>query len=183
MPNRRRKSTAIALHNEAQKYTEMVKQALADFAISVWGDPSCWIWSSKPKYRNAEADLYDYAWIGSVSRRDAQYASAVITSNERFCAFLEASDSGHNFRVLVFRDYGYHILETSISYLFLTEVSLKTELTDQDLLAGIKKLHNFLKDHPIQLTTEGYERPEQIDVTTQISSGIELRTRVLAKHS
>ena len=169
------------LQEDALRYTGLVKLVLAEFAGRVWGAQEGWILSGAPKYHNREA-VQKYAWAGAVRKSDYKFSPSreFISADDKYRVLLEDS---HTFRVVAFEDYGYFVDNTSVSYLCLTEVSLHTNLSKRELQAGVLRLYGFLKNHPVPITTHGCEWPTELDANTAVSVGIELRKRILNKHS
>jgi hypothetical protein len=173
---------------QVKSHVPMVRQALIDFATQTWGPAPTWMWSERPVSTTDEANCRTYAWVGAVSTTNPPMSRAWLTADERVCVCLEhAAGSGYQFRVLTFREYGYHrqdVLDSGIlaAYLTRTEVSLTTECTDEAVRRGIARLYDTLKQHPVRLILEGNDRPE-VDIHTELAPGIDIWTRVLAKHT
>lgn len=184
----RKPHTFQPLSAQAKLYVPVVRRALVDFAAQMWGPAPVWRWSNRPVYTNNEATRFNYAWLGTISKTDYSTRPEWVTADEQLCTCLESgAQVGERFRVLVFRDYGYNQhdeVEGSFraAYLTLTEVSLVTEPTDEGLRMGITQLYDTLKQQPVHLTLRGYDRPEP-DTRTELVPGIEVWTRVLAKHT
>jgi hypothetical protein len=173
---------------QMKRYVPMVRQALIDFATQTWGPAPTWMWSERPASTTDEANCLTYAWVGAISTTNPPMRRAWLTADARVCICLErAAGSGDQFRVLTFHEYGYDRQDAVdggflAAYLTRTEVSLTTERTDEAVRSGIARLYDTLTQRPVRLILEGYDRPE-VDIHTELAPGIDIWTRVLAKHT
>jgi hypothetical protein len=168
------------IHNEAKQHLDTVSRVLRDFANRTWGDLGSWNWSLKPAYVNYEANSFNYEWLGTITKQGYSKTGDVI-AGDRLSVLLEEEDAMYRFRVIAFRDYGYNYQDAA-AYLCVTEVSVLSKPNPSDLEACMEKLHGFLTASPINLTTRGDDRPDLDDKRLRYDQ-IEIRTRVLAKHT
>lgn len=168
------------VHNEAQQHLDTVSRILHDFASRTWGGPGSWDWSPKPAYVNYEANIFNYEWLGTITKQGYTKTADVI-AGDRLSVLLEEEDAIYRFRVIAFRDYGYNYQDAA-AYLCVTEVSASSKPEPDDLRTCLEKLHCFLTASPISLTMQGDDRPD-LDNRRLGYDGIEIRTRVLAKHT
>jgi hypothetical protein len=166
-------------HEEVNRLLELVKMTLFNFAMHNWGSTDQWSFAIEPKYINSTANR-QYPWLGVVFPKDFDPRSSILTANDRYCITLHEL---RYFRIILFRDYGYNIIETSTSYLCTTKIVAQTALTNESLRSGLQNVFQYLQQNPVSITFKGHDHPTVLDAKRELAPGIEFSTQVLNKHS